>query len=104
MTNLFADIPASLPEEVFEDIVSTDHIRIERILSHGHSSPETGWYDQSEHEWVMVLDGQGVIEFEDGTVVTLNQGDYLNIPAGQKHRVASTDSTQVTIWLAVFYS
>jgi len=51
-----------------------------------------------------VLDGQGVIEFEDGTVVTLNQGDYLNIPAGQKHRVASTDSTQVTIWLAVFYS
>jgi len=104
MTNLFADIPASLPEEVFEDIVSTDHIRIERILSHGHSSPETGWYDQLEHEWVVVLDGQGVIEFEDGTVVTLNRGDYLNITSGQKHRVASTDRTQVTIWLAVFYS
>lgn len=103
MKNLFSDIPASLPEEVFEDIVSTDHIRIERILSHGHSSPETGWYDQEENEWVMVLAGQGVIEFESGVVVTLNTGDYINIKAGEKHKVLGTARDEVTVWLAVFY-
>lgn len=59
MANLFADIPAELAREVFEEIIATDTIRIERIVSHGHSSPASGWYDQQEHEWVLVLAGYG---------------------------------------------
>ena len=47
-------------------------------------SPEEGWYDQDENEWVMVIEGQGVIEFEDGRVVTLSKGDYINIAAREK--------------------
>ncbi len=103
MPNILSNIPDQLPEEVFEDIVSANNIRIERILSHGHQSPDIGWYDQSEHEWVMVLEGKGVIEFDGGQVITLSKGDYLNISAGQKHRVVSTDQHEVTVWLAVFY-
>lgn len=103
MLNLFSTIPDSLPEEVFEDIVSTDTIRIERILSHGHSSPDVGWYDQSENEWVIVLKGQGIIEFENGTTSILNEGDFINIKAGVKHKVQSTAADTVTVWLAVFY-
>ena len=60
--NLLNDLPDNLQEEVFEDLIKTDSVRIERIVSHGHSSPTTGWYDQDEHEWVMVLDGFGVLE------------------------------------------
>ena len=90
--------------EVFEEILSTRNIRIERILSYGHSSPDVGWYDQAENEWVMVLKGQGVLEFEDGRVVSLSAGDYINIAAGVRHRVLSTLPDEVTVWLAVFYS
>lgn len=39
-TNLFSKIPASLPEELFETLVQADNIRIERIVSHGHASPD----------------------------------------------------------------
>nr|WP_086940018.1 cupin domain-containing protein [Thaumasiovibrio occultus] len=103
MNNLFANIPAQLPGEIFEDLINHNGFRIERIFSHGQSSPADHWYDQPESEWVVVLTGQGVIEFEDGSQVTLNVGDHLNIPAHQKHRVASTAANETTIWLAVFY-
>ena len=101
--NLFQSLPEHLPDEVFEDIVKTDAIRIERILSYGHSSPESGWYDQTENEWVMVLKGTGTLEFENGEIVVLQQGNYVTIPAHKKHKVASTSKDEVTIWLAVFY-
>lgn len=103
MPNIFANIPNDIPEELFEEILSAGNIRIERILSHGHGSPEVGWYDQSENEWVIVLKGQGVLEFEDGRVVTLSAGDYINIDAGVRHKVVSTVPDDVTVWLAVFY-
>ncbi|GGK45064.1 MULTISPECIES: cupin domain-containing protein [Aliivibrio] len=103
MPNLFKEIPNELPSEIFEDILSTPNIRIERILSHGHSSPEQGWYDQDENEWVLVLSGFGVIEFDDGRVITLNKGDYLNIKAHEKHKVQATAPNETTVWLAVFY-
>ena len=102
-TNIFASLPQNLDTEVFEDIVRSQSVRIERILSKGHTSPETGWYDQDEHEWVMVLEGSAALEFEDGTRCDLSAGDYVNILAHTKHKVAWTDPDKVTVWLAVFY-
>ncbi len=104
MNNLFTSLPTNLEREVFEDIVSAANVRIERIVSKGHTSPAEGWYDQDEHEWVVVLEGAGTIGFEDGREVTLQRGDCLNIPAHTKHRVAWTAPDRPTIWLAVFYS
>ena len=107
MGNLFDAIPDTVQEERFEDLLDRPGIRIERILSQGQSSPKTGqktdWYDQAEHEWVLVLAGSGVIAFEDGREIALNEGDYLNIPAGVRHRVKWTDPENITIWLAIFY-
>jgi len=101
--NIFDALPADASTEVFEEILRTPHVRIERILSRGHSSPEVGWYDQDENEWVLVLNGSGAILFEDGRKVVLNKGDYLHIPAHSRHRVVWTDKESLTIWLAVFY-
>ncbi|WP_394151234.1 cupin domain-containing protein [Vibrio maritimus] len=101
--NLFTNIPNQLPDELFEDIVKTSNIRVERILSDGHSTPDGEWFDQAENEWVAVLQGQGVLEYEDGQTITLDVGDYVNIPAHVKHRVKSTASGATTIWLAIFY-
>jgi cupin 2 domain-containing protein len=102
-SNIFDSIPEDMRAEVFDNIVSSPNLRIGRILSKGHTSPETGWYDQDENEWVMVIDGQATIEFVDGTLVSLRKGDYLNIPAHSKHKVSWSDPNQITIWLAVFY-
>lgn len=103
MNNLFSSIPDAVEQEIFEDLLTHDHIRIERILSKGQSSPEKGWYDQDEHEWVVVLEGSGILCFEDGREIKLVKGDFVNIPAHQKHKVQWTDPNEVTVWLAIFY-
>jgi len=99
--NIRDALPADLATEAFEDILRVPGVRIERIVSKGHSSPE--WYDQDEGEWVMVVAGRAIIEFADGSIYHLSAGDYLNIPAHCKHRVAWTDPDDLTIWLAVWY-
>lgn len=103
MDNIFSQFPTQLNEEVFSDLLKTDTVRIEKIISKGHSSPETGWYDQDEHEWVIVLEGNGIVEYDNGQRFDLKKGDYLNIPSHQKHKVVWTDPEKVTLWLAVFY-
>lgn len=78
-------------------------IKIERIVSKGHQSPASGWYDQSQDEWVMVVQGQARLSFSQQHDITLSAGDYLHIPAHTKHKVAWTDPQQPTIWLAIHF-
>lgn len=103
ISNIFEFLSDDISNELFENIVTGQNIKIERIISKGHSSPQSGWYDQSENEWVIVLKGQAKIEFEKQAPVHLLAGSYLNIPAHTKHKVAWTDPDIETIWLAVHY-
>ena len=103
MHNIFDCIPENLDEEIFQQLVDGDSIRIERIISRGHSSPESGWYDQDRNEWVLVLKGEAILLLKDEPPVNLKAGDYINIPAHKKHRVEWTDPDSETIWLAVHY-
>lgn len=102
MINLFADLPFQLPTELFTTLLEAGDVRIERIVSHGHSSPGGFWYDQDQHEWIVLLKGAARLRIEDKSV-ELQPGDFLNIPAHQKHRVEWTTPNEQTIWLAVFY-
>ncbi|WP_163559945.1 cupin domain-containing protein [Halomonas sp. NO4] len=104
MQNLFASIPLSQAAEQFDELVGGQDVRVERIVSHGHASPEQGWYDQPQHEWVVVLQGRAVLAFEQGDDVALAPGDYLTIPAHCRHRVKWTAPQQATVWLAVHYT
>lgn len=103
MNNIFDDIPANLHKEVIESLVDSENVRVERIISKGHASPETGWYDQDRNEWVVVLKGAAVLSFSDKSTVSLKAGDNINIPAHEKHKVTWTDPDTETIWLAVHY-
>ncbi len=100
--NLFTDLPSHLPDELFTTLLEADNLRIERIVSHGHSSPEGFWYDQDQHEWVVVLQGAARLSIE-GEATHLNPGDHIHIPAHQRHRVEWTTPDEPTVWLAVFY-
>ena len=102
--NLFEGIAAELPEEQVDVLAQAAGVRIERIVSRGHGSPEGFWYDQPEDEWVLVAAGEGMLEFEDGRRITLRPGDWVDIPAGVRHRVVRTAEDRETVWVAVWRS
>ena len=101
--NILGSLPKDLKSELIEDIIRSSSVRIERIVSKGHTSPDSGWYDQDMNEWVMVIEGRASLGFEDGSKCDLAAGDYITIPAHIKHKVVWTDPNQITVWLAVFY-
>lgn len=103
VNNIFADIPTVLNQEEFTKILTSKSFKIERIISKGHVSPETGWYDQPENEWVMVLEGAARILFEGAREIYLSKGDYVNITSHTRHKVTWTDPERETIWLAIHY-
>jgi cupin 2 domain-containing protein len=103
MRNIFDDLPQHMPQELVQILIRSADVRIERIVSHGHASPADFWYDQPEHEWVIVLKGAARLQFEDG-LVEMKSGDYINIPAFRKHRVDWTTPDEPTVWLGVRYA
>lgn len=105
LANLFVEIPAEIPEEIFQVLLSTGNFRLERVISAGQATPPGKWYDQDTHEWVVLLKGGAGLRFEDEAEPrVLRPGDYLLIPAHRRHRVEWTDSGQPTVWLALHYS
>lgn len=104
MLNIFDNLPSELPDEQVLDLLNQPRLRIERIVSKGHSSPQTGWYEQDEDEWVLLLKGTGHLIFVDGQELTLKQGDCLYIPVHRLHKVSHPHPDEVTIWLAIFFA
>jgi cupin 2 domain-containing protein len=101
--NLLESVKPGLAGELIEELASRPALRIERIVSQGHVSPEGFWYDQDEDEWVLVLAGAAKLLFDDrDEPIELGPGDFLEIPAHARHRVAWTDPVRTTVWLAVY--
>ncbi|MDB5345300.1 MAG: Cupin domain protein [Schlesneria sp.] len=101
--NIFDDLPQNLPKEVVQTLIQAADMRIERIVSRGHASALDFWYDQPQAEWVIVLKGAAILQFED-CMVEMKPGDFINIPAFKKHRVEWTTPDEPTVWLGVRYS
>lgn len=100
--NILKDILIDKSKEEFTDILNSENVRIERIVSNGQTSPDEFWYCQEENEFVLVLEGNAILEFDDKDI-ELKKGDYIDIKAGLRHRVKYTSNKETTIWLAVFY-
>ena len=100
--SLLSELPASLPEEGFDALLSRPGLRIERIVSTGHASPPGLWYDQPQDEWVCVVSGAASLLFEgEDQPRQMRAGDWIEIPAHVRHRIQWTDAAQPTVWLAV---
>jgi cupin 2 domain-containing protein len=100
--NLFVAPSSSLPDELVTVLLDAANVRLERVVSHGHASPDGFWYDQDQHEWVVLLKGAATLRFED-EVMELKAGEFVTIPANRKHRVEWTTPDEPTIWLAAYY-
>lgn len=91
-------------QEAFGTLVETASVRIERIVSHGHTSPPGVWLEQARAEWVLVLAGAAGVRFEDEPQTRrLAPGDHILIAAGRRHRVEWTRQDAPTIWLAAHF-
>jgi cupin 2 domain-containing protein len=102
--NLLAGLASPSRDEQITALVEAAGVRIERIVSHAHSSPEGFWYDQDRHEWVVLLTGAARLRFEgDERPVEMGPGDWVHIPAHKRHRVDWTTPDGPTVWLAVHY-
>ncbi len=93
----------NLKDEVFEELITKESLKIERIISKGHITPKSKWYNQENDEWVILLKGKAILEFENSADIELDEGDYINIPKYTKHRVSWTIPNEETIWLAIHY-
>lgn len=98
--NIYDSPNSSVIDEYYENIVNGD-VRIERIISTGQTTPDDKWYDQETDEWVILLEGNAIILFEDSVEISLQKGDYILIKAHEKHRVTYTSTEPECIWLAV---
>lgn len=100
--NLF-DLPASLPRdrESVGVLAASPAVRVERIVSTGQATAPGAWYDQEWDEWVALLQGEAALRFADGRTLALRRGDWLLIPAHERHRVEATSADPPCVWLAV---
>lgn len=100
--NIFEKIIVDKTEEIFFEIFKNETIKVEKIVSNGQKSVENFWYEQEKSEFILLLEGFAILEFEDFEI-ELKKGDCINIKAKQKHRVKFTSLNEPTIWFAVFY-
>ncbi|MCL1859379.1 MAG: cupin domain-containing protein [Oscillospiraceae bacterium] len=98
--NIYEMPPLPLTEEVMTILTENENIRIERIISAGQVSD---WYDQDETEFVILLEGNAVIEYENSKTVSMSKGDTLLINPHERHKVSYTSSEPLCVWLCVFY-
>ncbi|HET6365540.1 MAG: cupin domain-containing protein [Nitrospirota bacterium] len=105
INNLFTNITQDSDNEVFETLLQTDALKLERIVSTGQSTPQGQWYDQDRDEWVVLLSGRAGLLFDgERDIRVLKPGDYLHIPAHTRHRVEWTEIGAETVWLALHYT
>jgi len=99
MLNLFTPNLDNAKEEQFDTLFQNASIHIEKITSNGQVSSQ--WYEQDRDEWVVLIEGEGKLLFENGSEVSLKKGEHVYIPKMQKHKVIYTSSP--ALWLAVHF-
>jgi len=99
--NIYSNLPKTpQKEELSELLHKTNSTTLTRIISTGQSTPKDKWYNQPQDEWVILLKGNATLLFENNEELTLEEGDYILIPAHKPHKVKWTDPNQTCIWLA----
>ncbi len=101
MKNIFDIKEIISNKEVIETILEAKNIQVERIVSNGEVSPKDFWYNQDNDEWVCLIQGTAILEFEEEEEVKLKEGDYLLIPAYKKHRVSFLSKEPNCIWITI---
>ncbi len=103
--SLSGDLPdAPQAEELFDILLESRGLRVERIVSSGQVTPQSEWLDQVWDEFVLLVSGAARLQIEgEQEEKVLEPADWVLLPARCRHRVTWTQSTPPTIWLAIHY-
>ncbi|WP_342116549.1 cupin domain-containing protein [Pseudoduganella sp. OTU4001] len=96
MGNLYDDALPPAQGERFDTLLSHKGLVIERIVS--TSKIESQQYVQEQDEWVVLLQGEALLDVA-GRQVVLKAGDYLFLPSHTPHSVQRVSDG--AMWLAV---
>jgi len=99
--NIFNHAPSGNSHEVFTTLFESQQFKIESITGLRSYDRPGEWYDQLQDEWVILLQGNAMIEIRDEEIIELEAGDYIFLPAHKVHRVNQTSKTPHCIWLAI---
>ncbi len=94
--NFFDDSKPPKSGENFIKLYEKNKVLIEKIVS--SNKQEGKLYNQNHDEWVMLIEGEALLEIADKKT-TLKRGDYLLIVKNTPHRVIKTKDG--TLWLTV---
>ena len=98
MGNLYQDATPPESGERFDTLLSHGGMTIERIVS--TSKLESQLYVQEQDEWVVLLQGEALLDV-DGAQVALRAGGYVFLPSRTPHRVLRVSDG--AMWLAVHW-
>jgi len=103
VANLFERPPSARRGEVFTELLTRAGFKLERIVSHGQSTPEDAPMVQDRDEWVLMLQGSAGLRIEGHREAALKPGDHVLIAAGTPHWVTWTSKDVPTLWLALHF-
>ena len=92
-------LPSMKEDEIIDILRESGDIKIERIISTGQVSD---WMVQEKKEYVLLLQGNTVIEFNDKKV-EMKAGDTLFIEKRERHRVTYTSENPCCIWFCIHF-
>lgn len=102
--NLLGSSAPPAGEEVVQTLQRGPDWRLQTIHSSDAASPQGFWYDQEEHEWLVVLRGSATIRLEGPEELRdLSVGDSLYLEPHRRHRVERTDPDPGTLWLVLLW-
>ena len=92
-------LPDIKEDEIVDILKENENVRIERIISTGQVSD---WMIQERKEYVVLLQGNAIIEFTDKKV-EMKAGDTLFIEKMERHRVTYTSENPCCIWFCIHF-
>ena len=92
-------LPGIKEDEIIDILKENEDVKIERIISTGQVSD---WMIQERNEYVVLLQGNAIIEFNDKKV-EMKAGDTLFIEKMERHRVTYTSENPCCIWFCIHF-
>lgn len=92
-------LPDINEDEIVDILKENENVRIERIIS---TRQVSDWMIQERKEYVVLLQGTAIIEFNDKKV-EMKAGDTLFIEKMERHRVGYTSENPCCIWFCIHF-
>ena len=90
---------------VLETLFENSDVKIERVTAHGQITPDGDFPDEPSHEFLVLLKGQLVLEYQDETEsAKLGPGDFAIADADQRTRADYTSVDEETVWIKVSFA